>query len=147
MESRLASYTIVGLSLSKGPLRETEGSGRGHGRRQGRVGHRQGCGFGGGPSILCSHLKITSKISNISRQIISSTLWAWRGPLVKRMWRITKTQLGVPEIAADDPWKSQPWPAVFTFPIRVWGWLEQIPFVQILSTHPTGVAILSRALR
>ena len=28
------------------------------------------------------------------------------------MCRTTKTQLGVREIAADDPWKSQPWPAV-----------------------------------
>ena len=37
------------------------------------------------------------------------SLWAWRRPLAKRMCRITKTQLGVPGIAADDPWKSQPW--------------------------------------
>ena len=26
--------------------------------------------------------------------------------------------------------------SIFTFPSRGWGWLEQVPFVQILSTHP-----------
>ena len=45
------------------------------------------------------------------------------------------------------PWKSQPWPSVFTFPSEGWGWLDQIPFYKILSTHPTGVASILRALR
>ena len=59
----------------------------------------------------------------------------------------TKPQLGVPGIAADDQWKLKSWPAVFTFPSRGCGWLEQIPFVQILSTQPTGVASMPRALK
>ena len=33
-----------------------------------------------------------------------------------------------------------PWLAVFTFPSRGRGWLEQILFVQSWSTHPVGVA-------
>ena len=36
--------------------------------------------------------------------------------------------------------KPQPWPAVFTFPSRGQGWLEQILFVQSWSTHPAVVA-------
>ena len=59
--------------------------------------------------------------------IMNSPLWAWRRPLVKRMCRFTKTHLEVGGIPAHDPWRSQPWPAVFTFPSRGRGWLSRFP--------------------
>ena len=57
-----------------------------------------------------------------------------------------KKQLEVDRISGHDPWKSQPWPAVFTFPSRGGGWLEQIPFVQSWSTDPAGVASMQKGL-
>ena len=69
------------------------------------------------------------------------------GGLWSKECAASRKHLEVSRFAADDPWKSQPWPAVFTFPSRGQGLLEQIPFVQILSTHPAGVASIPTALR
>ena len=85
--------------------------------------------------------------TNYGVMIASIKLWVWRGPLVERMCRITKRQLAVPGISAQDLWKLQPWPVVFTFTSRGQGWLEQITFVQSWLTGPAGVASMLRAMR
>ena len=59
-----------------------------------------------------------------------------------------KEQLGVLVISAHDPLKSQPCPrsAVFNFPCRGRGWLEQISFVQSCSTRSAGMASMLKAM-
>ena len=77
-------------------------------------------------------------------QHVSPTLWAWRRPLVKRMCPIMKTQLGVTGIAADDPWMSQPWPTVFTFPNRGSEWLGRFPLSKAGQLIQQGGASMPR---
>ena len=67
---------------------------------------------------LCNYAANLSEHISIFGCATIQAIWVWRRPLVKMMCRITKTQLEVQGISEHYPWKSQPWPADFTFASR-----------------------------